>query len=129
MLNTGEFYGQRDPEDGLKLLARFYEAHPQYIDKTYVSVKGGLFNWMPDASYEGLRKSVMNINEKLGGSKKMDLFEISRRDPTKSIEEAMHNLMRLRDEGHFQDIGLSEVNANSIREAAAVGPVAAVEVE
>lgn len=129
MLNSGEFYGQPDPEAGLKLLARFYDANPDYVDKTYLSVKGGMKNMKPDSTYEGLLSSVTNINKVLGGKKKMDLFEPARRDPNVAVEDSMKSMLRLRDEGHFKDIGLSEVSAETIRKAAAVGPIAAVEVE
>lgn len=129
LVNSGEFYGQPDPTLGLKLLARFFEANADYIDKTYVAVKGGLENMKPNGSLEGLRKSVENINTLLGGKKKMDHFEMARVDQSRSIEEAMKNMMTLRDEGHFKDIGLSESSAETIRRAAKVGPVASVEVE
>lgn len=41
----------------------------------------------------------------------------------------MRNLLTLRDEGHFKHISLSECSADTIRKAAAVGPVSTVEVE
>lgn len=129
MLNSGEFYGQPDPELGLKLLGRFYAQYPEYAVKTYLSVKGGMAKMQPDASEEALRTSVTNINKLLGGNKKMDLFEMARVDKKVSIEDTMKTLLKLRDEGHFKDIGLSECSADTIRRAAKVGPVAAVEVE
>lgn len=129
MLNSGEFYGTPEPTLNLQLLARFFNAHPEYVDKTYVSVKGGLVNMKPDASEENLRKSVTNINSLLGGKKKMDLFEMARVDKSRSIEDAMQVLAKLQQEGHFKDIGLSEVSAETIRRAHKVAKVAAVEVE
>jgi len=59
----------------------------------------------------------------------MDLFELARVDKRRTIEDTMKTLMKLQCEGHFTDIGLSECSAETIRRAAAVGPVAAVEVE
>jgi pyridoxine 4-dehydrogenase len=134
MLNSGEFYSNDplgDPGRNLRLLARFYDKYPEYVDKTYLSVKGGLARgeFRADASEENLRASVDTINKTLGGRKKMDLFEMARVDKSRSVEEAMRNMLKLRDEGHFKDIGLSEVSAKTIRAAAAVAPIAAVEVE
>jgi pyridoxine 4-dehydrogenase len=40
-----------------------------------INLDGGRLN-APDASIEALRKSVDNINQKLGGKKKMDLFQV-----------------------------------------------------
>lgn len=134
MLNSGEFYSNeplKDPTRNLRLLARFYNEYPEYVDKTYLSVKGGLArgSFAADASEQNLRASVTTINEALGGKKKMDLFEMARVDQNTSIEDAMKTLLKLRDEGHFKDIGISEVSAKTIRAAAKVAPIAAVEVE
>lgn len=135
MLNSGEFYGQPEPTLNLQLLKRFYDAHPEYVDKTYLSVKGGLgfkdgaIDFTPNASEENLRRSVANINEILGGKKKMDMFEMARVDQKIPIEDAMRTLLKLRDEGHFKDIALSESAADTIRRAAKVAPIAGVEVE
>lgn len=132
-LNSGEFYGQPDPTLGLKLLARFFAAEPSYADKVFLSVKGGSRpDFSPDGSLEGLRKSVLHINEVLGShgaTKHMDLFEPARLDKSVGIEQVMKNLLVLRDEGHFTHIGLSEVSAETLRTASKVGPVAAVEFE
>lgn len=68
-------------------------------------------------------------NAKLGGKKKMDFFECARVDKSRPIEEVMKDLAALRDEGHFKHISLSEVNAETIRKAAKVVDIGAVEVE
>lgn len=63
-LITGEFYGIKPPEANLELLSRFYAKYPEYVDKTFLSVKGALSfeNLQPDASTEGLRRSVTNMS-------------------------------------------------------------------
>lgn len=134
MLNSGEFYSNeplKDPTRNLRLLSRFYDKYPEYVDRTYLSVKGGLArgSFTADASEENLRESVTTINKTLGGKKKMDLFEMARVDPKTPIKDTMATLLKLRDEGHFQDIGLSEVSAKTIRAAVEFAPIAAVEVE
>ncbi|KAK4053415.1 hypothetical protein OIV83_001580 [Microbotryomycetes sp. JL201] len=131
-INTGEFYGVKPNQTGnLQLLQRFFEKHPDYADKCFVSVKGGvnLETLAPDSSLDALRRSVENVKRHLGDRKKMDLFECARVDKSVPIEEAMRRLLTLRDEGHFKYIGLSEVSAETIRRAAKVAPIAAVEVE
>jgi len=128
-LNSGEFYGTPKPEMNLDLLNRFYTANPEYAEKTFLSVKGGIGGFKPNSSEEFLRKSVNNINNHLGPNKKMDLFECARVDKTRPIEDVIKVLKKLIEEGHFQYIGLSEVSAETIRRAHAVHPIAAVEVE
>ena len=57
------------------------------------------------------------------------LFYMHRRDPSREIEDVMETLLGFRDEGLIGGIGFSEVAPASIRRAAAVGPVAAVQNE
>lgn len=47
----------------------------------------------------------------------MDLFEPARTDPNFSIEEIMRSMVELLKEGKFDHIGLSEVNADTVRRA------------
>ncbi len=130
---AGEFYGSPDPTLNLQLLARFFAKFPEYQDKVFLSVKGGIRpDFSPDGSLEGLRKSATNINTLLashGASKKMDLFEPARLDKATGVEQVVRHLETLKAEGHFAHIGLSEVNATTLRKAAAVGTIAAVEFE
>ncbi|EIN06640.1 aldo/keto reductase [Punctularia strigosozonata HHB-11173 SS5] len=130
-INSGEFYGTGSPTANLELLARFFKKYPEYADKTFLSVKGGinLEKFQPDSSPEGLRRSVDNINAKLGGYKKLDLFESARVDPNVPIEEAVKNMAALVKEGKFDHIGLSECSAATVKRANAVHPIAAVEIE
>ncbi|SGY67873.1 BQ5605_C004g02819 [Microbotryum silenes-dioicae] len=109
--------------------ARFFKKFPDYSDRVFLSVKAGMtLEMKPDSSLEALRKNCENINKHLGG-RKMDLFEPARVDTIRPIEETMENLKTLQKEGHFAYIGLSETAPATLRRAAKVGPVAAVEVE
>ncbi|KZT29616.1 Aldo/keto reductase [Neolentinus lepideus HHB14362 ss-1] len=130
-LNSGEFYGPNFSTANLEMLSRFFENYPDYVDKTFLSVKGGLF---PDksglkGSLEALTTSVDKINNALRGKKKLDLFEMARVDKGTPIEEAVKNMATLVKEGKFDHIGMSECNAETLRRANAVHPIAAVEIE
>lgn len=74
----------------------------------------------PDASPEGLRRSVDTCLKALDGKKKIDLFECARVDPKVTITETMKSLKALVDEGKFDHVGLSEVSAKSVKEANSV---------
>ena len=80
-------------------------------------------------SPENLRRSVTFINEKLGGIKKMDLFESARVPTNVAVEDMIKALVELKNEGHFQHIGMSECSAATLRRAHAVHPITAVEIE
>jgi pyridoxine 4-dehydrogenase len=131
-LNGGEFYGHNYATTNLEMIARFFEKYPEYVDKTFLSVKGGLKPGavpLPDGSPANLRRSVELINEKLRGTKRLDLFECARVDPNVSLEESIRTLVELKNEGKLDHIGMSECSADSLRRGNAVHPIAAVEIE
>ncbi|KAJ7506636.1 aldo/keto reductase [Mycena galericulata] len=129
-LNNGEFYSSNWSTENLELLSRFYAKYPEYVEKTFLSVKGGVLpGGIPDGSLENLRKSVATITKALGPHKKMDLYQPARVDPKIPIEKIMENLVVLLREGYFSHIGLSECLATTLRRAHAVHPVTAVEIE
>ncbi|KAK7693340.1 hypothetical protein QCA50_002908 [Cerrena zonata] len=130
-LNSGEFYANDLGTANLELVARFFEKYPDYADKAFLSVKGGVIpaTFGIDGSVENLRKSVTNINAVLRGTKKLDLFECARVDDKFTIEDIMKTLKQFVSEGLFDYIGLSEVRAETVKRAVAVAPIAAVEIE
>jgi len=131
LLNSSEFYGQGLSTANLELVARFFETYPEYTDRTFLSVKGGLLpgQMIVDGSRENLRRSVDTILKALRGTKKLDLFQPARRDRNYDIEHYAEVLNEMVKEGKFDYIGLSEVGEESIRRAHKVAPIAAVEIE
>jgi pyridoxine 4-dehydrogenase len=118
------------------LISRFFKRYPDYIDRAFLSVKGGLkvvdlktAKIGPDSSPDGLRRSVTSILEALDGAKKLDLFECARVDPNVPIEEAVATMKDFVNEGLFDYIGLSETSAQTLAKASKVHPIAAVEIE
>lgn len=131
-LNGGEFYGHNLATTNLEMIARFFEKYPDYVDKTFLSIKGGVKLGtvpLPDGSPANLRRSVELINEKLRGTKRLDLFQSARVDPNVPLEESIRALVELKNEGKLDHIGMSECSADSLRRGNAVHPIAAVEIE
>ena len=114
-----EFYGPGLTVANLELLARFFDKYPEYADRTFLSVKGGLLpqQIVVNGSRENLRRSVDEILKALRGTKRLDLFEPARRDSNYEIEHYAEVLNELVKEGKFDYIGLSEVAAETIRRA------------
>ena len=94
-----------------------------------LSIKGGLRNFAPDGSPEYVRKSVENCLRMLGPVGKIDIFECARRDPKVPLETTLNTLAQLVNEGKIGGVGLSEVSAATIRQAAQVTKIVAVEIE
>lgn len=67
-----------------------------------------------------MRRSVELINEKLRGTKRLDLFECARIDPKVPLEESIRTLAELKKEGKLDHIGMSECTAESLRRGNAV---------
>ena len=82
----------------------------------------------PDGSEEGVRRSVDACLDGLGGTKFLDLFECARVDPDTPIETTIAALAKYVKAGQLGGISLSEVKAETIRKAAKVHTIAAVEV-
>jgi aryl-alcohol dehydrogenase-like predicted oxidoreductase len=59
----------------------------------------------------------------------IDLYYMHRRNPDVPIEETVGGMAELVDEGKIRHIGLSEVNADTLRKACAVHPIAALQSE
>ncbi|KIO25247.1 hypothetical protein M407DRAFT_244126 [Tulasnella calospora MUT 4182] len=133
LINSAEFYGgQEHFTANLELLARFFTKYPELADRTFLSVKGGTSGTeihVVDGSPENLRRSVDAINKALDGKKRLDLFECARVDPKIPIEQVMESLKGLIKEGKFDHIGVSEISAETLKKAAAVAPIASVEIE
>ncbi|KAI0051545.1 aldo/keto reductase [Auriscalpium vulgare] len=122
-LNSGEFYGIDPPTANLELLARFFERYSSYASKAFLSVK------IHTLTEHALESKVDFILSKLRGTKKLDLFEPARNIRGVPVEESTRAMAKLVAKGKFDHIGLSEVNAETVRRAHTTYPIAAVEIE
>ena len=126
--NGGEFYGPPE-RNSLFWLNKYYAKYPDDASKVVLNIKGAFVNYQPDGSPEGVRRSVETCLRQLGPRGKIDMFECARKDPKTPIDVTMQALEELVKEGKIGGVALSEVNANTIREAAKVTKIAAVEIE
>ncbi|UKZ83978.1 hypothetical protein TrVFT333_011794 [Trichoderma virens FT-333] len=113
MWNGGEFYGT--PEyNSMTIIKAYFTKYPEDAEKVVLVMKGGIDMklFKPDGSPEGIRRSLDNILEQLGGTKKW----------TPSTKEYI-------DTGKIGAIALSECGVDTINEAAAVAKIAGAEVE
>ncbi|KAK4506939.1 hypothetical protein PRZ48_000672 [Zasmidium cellare] len=128
--NGGEIYG--NPErNSLHLLREYFEKYPKDASKVVISIKGGLEKGghKPDGSAENTRRSIEECLTVLAGTKKLDIWEAARADPTTPIEISMRAANEYVKAGKLGGIALSECSANTIRRAAKEVKIACVEVE
>jgi pyridoxine 4-dehydrogenase len=129
--NGGEFYGT--PEyNSMTILEKYFEKYPEDADKVVLSIKGatGVDGFHPDSSPKEIRRSMDAVIKQLKGRKKVDLFECARRDGKTPLEETFSTLQKeYIDRGLLGGISLSEVSADTIRDAVKVAKITAIEVE
>ncbi|KAF1984769.1 Aldo/keto reductase [Aulographum hederae CBS 113979] len=129
--NGGELYGTAE-RNSLHLLNEYFTKYPEDVSKVVISIKGGLIpnSHGIDGGRDNVRRSIDECLKHLTPvGKKLDLFECARVDPNTPIETSIAAIDEYVKEGKLGGISLSEVSANSIRRAAKVAKISAVEVE
>lgn len=127
-LDTANVYGMGVSES---IIGNFVKGDSQ---KFHIATKGSIwrdpetgqraFNNKPDHLRSELEKSLERL-----GVDHVALYYIHRRDPDIEIEEVMQTLLGFKKEGKIGGIGFSEISPASLRRAASVGPVDAVQSE
>lgn len=127
-IDTANVYGMGKSES---MIGSFLKGN---ADKFTIATKAGIardpetgvrgFNNKPDHLRAELEKSLKRL-----GVDHVALYYIHRRDPDLEIEEVMETLLALKAEGKIRGIGFSEISPASLRRAASVGPVDAVQSE
>ena len=129
LVDTGDFYGMGHNE---LLVGRAIAQRPR--DEVVVSVKFGAQRG-PDGAWLGYDARPQAVKTALAytlarlGTDHVDVYRPARLDPAVPIEETIGAIAELRDAGYVRHIGLSEVGADTIRRAAAVAPIADLQIE
>src|SRR5246500_121994 len=127
-LDTAEVYG---PYKNEELLGRFLRHVPR--DSVVVATKFG-FRFSPDG-VRGVDSSPANVRRACDASlqrlgiETIDLYYQHRVDPNVPIEETVGAMAQLVSAGKVRTIGLSEAGPETLRRAAKVHPVAALQSE
>lgn len=129
LLDTGDFYGMGHNE---MLIREALQGKDR--DKVILSVKTGALR-DPKGGFAGydarpvaLRNFIAYSLQRLGVDY-IDIYRPSRLDPAVPIEESIGAIADLVKEGYVRHIGLSEMGAETIRRAAAVHPIADLQIE
>ncbi len=123
--DVAEIYGMGHAES---MIGQFLKDNPVDVS---IATKAGIY-LEPKRHYSNapdtLRASLEGSLKRLGRDR-VELYYIHRREQERPVEEVMEFLVTLIEEGLIGAIGLSEVAPSTLRRAAAVHPVAAVQSE
>jgi pyridoxine 4-dehydrogenase len=131
--NGGEVYGTTE-HNSLHLLHEYFVKYPEDAPKVVLSIKGGytpggILGGQVDGSPANVKRSIDECLRVLDGKKFLDLFECARVDPKVPIETTVAAINEYVLAGKIGGISLSEVSEKTVRRAAKVAKIAAVEVE
>ncbi|CAA9214491.1 MAG: Oxidoreductase, aldo/keto reductase family [uncultured Craurococcus sp.] len=129
LLDTGDFYGMGHNE---MLLRRALEGGRR--DKVAIAVKfgaqrepgGGFVGY--DARPQAVKTALAYTLRRLG-TDHVDIYQPARLDPAVPIEETVGAIAEMVQAGYVRHIGLSEVGPETLRRAAAVHPIAQLQIE
>jgi aryl-alcohol dehydrogenase-like predicted oxidoreductase len=125
-LDTADMYGQGHNEEvvGKAISGRRDELA---IATKFANRRDGDKRWV-DNSPEWIREACDNSLKRLG-IEQIDLYYMHRRDPDVPIAESVGTMAELVEQGKVRYLGLSEVNADTLREANDVHPITALQSE
>jgi aryl-alcohol dehydrogenase-like predicted oxidoreductase len=128
LLDTGDFYGMGHNEMLIGRALRFQR------EEVLLSVKFGALRG-PDGSWLGFDgrpaavKTALAYTLKRLGVDYIDIYRPARLDPKVPIEDTVGAIAEMVKAGYVRHIGLSEVGPETIRRAAAVHPIADLQIE
>lgn len=157
-MGMSEFYGPGDEDESLRTIDRALELGVTLLDtadmygpftneelvgralrgrrdRVVLATKCGIVRDAADPTKRGVDGSPAYIKRACEGSLKrldtdvIDLYQLHRVDPNTPIEESVGAMADLVREGKVRAIGLSEANANTLRRAHAVHPLASIQTE
>src|SRR3954463_9542134 len=129
LLDTGDFYGMGHNE---LLIHEALQGRDR--SQVAISVKFGAQRtiegqWLGyDARPQAVKTALAYTLRRLG-TDYVDVYRPARVDPNVPIEETVGAIKELIDAGHVRHVGLSEAGSDSIRRAAAVHPISALQIE
>ena len=129
LLDTGDFYGMGHNE---LLIRDALVGRPR--DQLQISVKFGALRgpdgaWLGYDSRPAAVRNFLTYSLQRLGTDYIDIYRPARLDPGVPVEDTVGAIADLIRQGYVRHVGLSEVGAATLRRAAAVHPIADLQIE
>lgn len=157
-MGMSEFYGKRNDEESMQVIRHAFELGITFFDtadmygpftnevlvgkaikdfrnRITLATKFGIVRDTNDPTKRGINGRPEYVRSSVEGSLKrlqvdvIDLYYLHRRDPDTPIEDTVGAMADLIKEGKIKAIGLSEVNADTLRKAHSAHPITALQSE
>jgi aryl-alcohol dehydrogenase-like predicted oxidoreductase len=129
LLDTGDFYGMGHNELLIRDALRGRRREDVVISVKFGALRDARGGWNGVDTRPAAIKNFLAYTLRRLGTDYVDIYRPARLDPQVPIEDTIGALAELREAGLIRHIGLSEVGADTIRRAAAVAPIADLQIE
>ncbi|WP_374366862.1 aldo/keto reductase [Dongia sp.] len=129
LLDTGDFYGSGHNEMLLQEALKGRRRESYQLSVKFGALRdpmGGFFGY--DSRPQSVKNFLAHSLKRLG-TDYIDIYRPSRLDLDVPIEDTIGTIAEMVEKGYVRHIGLSEVGATTIRRAAAVHPIADLQIE
>ncbi len=129
LLDTGDFYGMGHNELLLRRVLRGVDRSAVFIQVKFGGQRDPRGAFVGHDASPAMVKSSLAYSLTRLGTDYIDLYQPARLDPRVPIEETAGAIAEMIQAGYVRYLGLSEMGADTIRRAASVHPVTALQVE
>src|SRR5271165_2984409 len=129
LIDTGDFYGQGHNEMLIAEALKGRRREDYVLSVKFGALRDPAMNFIGYDARPAAVKNFLTYSLRRLGVDYLDIYRPARLDPAVPIEDTVGAIGEMVKEGHVRAIGLSEVNAGTIRRAAAVHPIADLQIE
>ncbi|WP_103508773.1 aldo/keto reductase [Streptomyces sp. SM13] len=129
LIDTGDFYAMGHNELLLAEALRGRDRESYALSVKFGALRGPGHEFSGQDGRPGAVKNFLAYSLTRLGTDHIDIYRPARLDPAVPIEETVGAIKEMVDAGYVRHIGLSEVDAATIRRAHAVHPIADLQIE